>query len=107
MLVELDLFSGRENPRWSLDGEAAQTLRELAGRLTTATAEPRIPGLGYRGFVVANDNGEMRVFKGRVIKSEAVLADPSLSIERFLLDRLPREFRELRARLLSELEGSP
>jgi hypothetical protein len=51
--VELDVFSGRPNPRWTLPAELADTLRtELAERLP---AEPQTaPGLGYRGFVITN-----------------------------------------------------
>jgi hypothetical protein len=105
LLIELDVFSGRPNPRWELDEPSAEALRQLVRRLAAATDRPpEPPGLGYRGFVITDATGRSRAYKGYVIKSEVVLADPSSSVERFLLDRLPAEFQELRRRVAVELE---
>lgn len=53
--VEVDVYSGRPNPRWTLSAAAAGT---LLGRLralpAAAAAEPR-DGLGYRGLIVRLD----------------------------------------------------
>jgi hypothetical protein len=36
LLVELDIFSGRPNPRWELDDAGADELRVLVARLAPA-----------------------------------------------------------------------
>ena len=105
MLVELDIFSGRPNPRWKLDEPSAEALRQLVVRLAaTAESPPEPPGLGYRGFVFEDATGQSRAYKGFVIRSDLVQADPSSSIERFLLDGLPAELQELRRRVALEGE---
>ncbi len=104
MLIELDVFSGRPNPRWELDEESSQQLSQLQGRLTAsreASVEP--PGLGYRGFLYADAGGQVRVYRGSVRTTRAVLADPSFSIEKYLLDRLPPRYAELHSRIAAEL----
>jgi len=105
LLVELDVFSGRPNPRWELDEPSAKVLRELLSRLAiTANRPPEPAGLGYRGFVFTDDSGPTRAYKGYVTRPDVVLVDPSFTVERFLLDRLPTEFQELRRRVALELE---
>jgi hypothetical protein len=105
MRVELDVFSGRPNPRWELDEDSAVALRCLLSRLSVSTdTPPKEPGLGYRGFVFAGETGRQRAYKGYVIRSDTVFADPSSSIERFLSDRLPTELRDLRSRIALEGE---
>jgi hypothetical protein len=51
--VELDIFSGRPNPRWMLLTEQTDKLRALL-----QAREPALPedpaGLGYRGFLITN-----------------------------------------------------
>jgi hypothetical protein len=104
MLVELDVFSGRPNPRWELDEQSSQQLRQLEARLTSTSqtaVEP--PGLGYRGFVHSDGGGQVRAYRGLVRTPREVLADPSFSVEKFLLDRLPAEYAEMRARIAEEL----
>lgn len=107
MLVELDVFSGRPNPHWELDGSSSQTLRQLQGRLTAARRAPaQPPGLGYRGFLYSDPTGHARAYRGYVTTARAVLADPSLSIERYLLDQVPAQYDALRRRIASELASS-
>jgi hypothetical protein len=104
MLVELDVFSGRPNPRWELDEPGTSELRRLQSRLTAARQAPvEPPGLGYRGFLYSDATGRVRVFRGYVQTTRAVLADPSFSIERSLLDQLPAEYAALHERIASEL----
>lgn len=47
--IELDVFSGRPNPSWTLDDDAAA---ELLARLGDAPRPPPPGHLGYRGFLV-------------------------------------------------------
>ena len=53
--VEVDIFSGMPNPRWTLsEADADVFLSKLAG-LQKAVARPRSVNLGYRGLVVQDD----------------------------------------------------
>jgi hypothetical protein len=106
MLVELDLFSGRPNPRWELDRQARHELKGLLDGLDPALgafAEP--PVLGYRGFrLLRGGSGPSRAYGGRVTTPEGALQDPARAIERFLLDRLPPRFGDLREIVAAELD---
>jgi hypothetical protein len=49
--VELDVFSGRRNPTWTLETEESQDLLAMISRLPPG--DEIVPtGLGYRGFIV-------------------------------------------------------
>ena len=52
--VELDLYSGRPNPRWELTAEEGRELLRRLGDLEGSAAgfAPEPPGLGYRGFIL-------------------------------------------------------
>lgn len=107
MLVELDVFSGKPNPRWELDAPAAQALRQLLSRLkpsSRASAEP--PGLGYRGFRISDAATEFHVLRGSVRTADLVYSDPELSIERYLLDQVPHELSAVHEQIKAELFGS-
>jgi hypothetical protein len=58
--VELDVFSGRTNPRWKLTEKEAT---ELASRLHELPEAGKAAsfGLGYRGFVVHNPAREFGI----------------------------------------------
>lgn len=104
MLVELDVFSGRPNPRWELDEPRSAQLRQLQSNLTsTSVAPPEAPGLGYRGFLYSDPHGPVRAYRGFVRTAREVLADPTYSVERFLLDHLPPEYAEFKASIAAEL----
>ncbi len=92
MQVEADVFSGRPNPRWTLDAAASGELTErLAGLPAARPAEP-FDGLGYRGLVVTGLPGEcheVRVHGGRV-QAECggetrAWTDAGRALERWLL----------------------
>jgi hypothetical protein len=76
MEVELDALSGVPNPRWTLSEDQVRTLaaRLRKSGLRTDPVEP--PGLGYRGFIIHNLDGEpgiasrVRVFRGLVASAE-------------------------------------
>ena len=104
MLVELDVFSGRPNPRWELDERHSRALWQLQSRLTMssqAQAEP--PGLGYRGFRYSDAAGRAHAYHGLVVTTRGALADPDFTIEQYLLEQLPAEFAALRQRISTEL----
>ena len=52
LYVELDVFSGRPNPGWSLAAEEAEDLFERIKRLTPDGGGESPARLGYRGFIV-------------------------------------------------------
>lgn len=65
LLVELNVFSGRPNPHWTLAGEPlAEIVRRVrAGAPTDASPPTR---LGYRGFVLRAGGERALVFDGVV-----------------------------------------
>jgi hypothetical protein len=101
--VTLDIFSGRPNPIWQIEGAEAE---DLARRLRAAPPVPPAaatpappPDLGYRGFVLrlgptGKPDKETRVYHGRIIGAEGERLDPGRQLERWLLasagDRLER-----------------
>jgi hypothetical protein len=63
MFVELDLFSGRPNPRWQLNEVQATKLGELHSQLPAAAEmSPAPPGLGYRGFLYSLGSAHWRAW---------------------------------------------
>ena len=76
MEIELDAFSGRPNPVWTLTDEEARELQALLAAATEPVAAPS-EALGYRGFVVraAADSPPRRVYAGRVQSGTAYRAD--------------------------------
>ncbi len=54
MIVELDVFSGRPNPTWSLSAEQAKELREALQDLPPVDKPAPENALGYRGFLLSN-----------------------------------------------------
>ncbi len=103
MLIELDIFSGRPNPRFRLSARDGRTLVALHEALRAAKPEPlSLPGLGYRGFVYSI-GGPMRAFRGHITGPSVALSDPTMTVERFLLDRLPPEHSALRPAILAAL----
>lgn len=65
MTVELDVFSGRENPRWTLTAQETARVEELLRGLPGAPDAPP-PGLGFRGFRLEENGQLITVASGRV-----------------------------------------
>src|SRR5258708_38732904 len=100
MLVELDILSGLPNPVWTLDTADSGILHELHGALVPSrSAPPPPPGLGYRGFCYEVLGNRFRAHRGVIQSGRLVLADPTLSIERFLSDALPPSLVHFRGKL--------
>jgi len=90
MRVEIDLFSGRPNPAWTLDGGEAHGLRAILADLSqTSRRPPEPPGLGYRGFQVTDGAHTYRVYREWVQADSQTLADPDRTAERWLVDHVP------------------
>jgi hypothetical protein len=94
MVVELDIFSGRPNPKWDLSPEQTAELRQKLiharpGAGNTALFER----LGYRGLIVRDPGrpGEMvRIGFGSIMQQGGSgepksYADPNRELERWLL----------------------
>lgn len=93
MRVELDVFSGRPNPVWSLTAtEAAELLAMTLSLQVVAAPPPPFDGLGYRGIVVRNSvdpEWSLVAFRDTVriitLEGSEVRSDPDAKIERWLL----------------------
>lgn len=101
--VELDIYSGRENPRWSLDSaQATRVVTLLRSEGRQMLPEPRRPALGYRGFVLRFLEVPMmwpataRVWQDVVSHGEGPAALHILApgLEATLASTIPSEFRE-------------
>src|SRR5665213_1681406 len=68
--VEIDLFSGRPNPSFELDQEAAHELLGLLSNLKQGDVKfvPR-DGLGFRGFTVSVDGQPKLYISGPVVST--------------------------------------
>jgi hypothetical protein len=53
MTVELDVYSGRPNPTWSLSAQEAEQVASLLANLPSSESAAE-EGLGYRGFILLN-----------------------------------------------------
>ncbi|ERN41915.1 hypothetical protein KR51_00014490 [Rubidibacter lacunae KORDI 51-2] len=101
--VEIDLFSGRDNPRWAVDADTLNDYLSQLRECAPSGAEP--PALGYRGLILhmpADAGGETRVFRGVVSNDLQCHLDDNGVLERWLLEtaastvdsELLREVRE-------------
>lgn len=88
--VELDVFSGRPNPRWELTRATGIQLHALLNELPySATKLPHPTSLGYRGFIVTSQNHSYRVFQGVVEVDGETFNDPGRRVEKLLLNSMP------------------
>jgi hypothetical protein len=95
--VRLLIFSGRPDPEWSVEGDAldalAERVRPAVGRERAYPPQPG--GLGYRGFLVRNEDAipelpsEFLVFHGAIIERPGAAARywrDAAGLEEWLLD---------------------
>ena len=90
MVVMLDIFSGRPNPRWTISLAQEMEFGRLvaAAPLDAITAQPE--PLGYRGFVVTLDAETeqartITVGLGRIVEGAVTHRDDGRLTERWLL----------------------
>ena len=94
--VEVDLYSGRPNPRFSLDAATeAELVRRIAALPPSGSRAGLREGLGYRGFRiegrVAAPFSQIVVSGGVVLihdraGGERQFADPGRTLERWLVE---------------------
>lgn len=88
--VTLGLYSGRADPAWTLTDAEAAILETVLAALPGAVGEPPVGGLGYHGFTIDRPGSTVVAFRGAVAAPgdgrRAFLADPALTIERFLAE---------------------
>lgn len=75
--VELDIFSGRPNPRWALDGrEEAELIERMSDRTVPFVAPMDTDGyLGYRGFVIKATGATAATLEARGLPTEFRVRD--------------------------------
>jgi|HubBroStandDraft_4_1064222.scaffolds.fasta_scaffold44553_3 hypothetical protein len=113
--VVMDVFSGRPNPTWNLEGqldeELVRRLRSLhpAGRQKALTP----PDLGYRGLRLTQRAAGQKepwqapyeIYGGFVKHGDSIYLDESRSLERWVLAAGgPGVEPELRKQILREIE---
>lgn len=94
--IELDVFSGRPNPGWTLEAAAGQHLLAMLAALPPAhPVGSRLTGLGFRGFVVRlpDGHGSLRIIDDRVEQDGFQRDDPAKGVARLLRDSAPPEVR--------------
>jgi len=97
--IELDMFSGRPNPEWTLTPTQGAELDGIAASLPVMAAPPPpFDGLGYRGIVAtdpARPGWSLVAFHDTVHLGTAggieVRTDPGATVERWLLGTAPAD----------------
>lgn len=116
MQVELDIFSGRENPNWSLTAEQATAVRQKLSSLPdNPNPSPAIfNGLGYRGFLLTDtiDERLISVWRETVIIRHGAARLAKVDRERYLEQLLLQTARshlepELFRWVQTQIEAAP
>ena len=69
--IELDVFSGRPNPRWVASSEQSAAMSRALSSLPDAPhRRPEPDHLGYRGFILRQHGLRARVYGGHVTVTE-------------------------------------
>lgn len=89
--VELDIFSGRENPKWALSDTETQRFVELLRMAPVSVPRTITNQLGYRGFIVHTAATDLVRVQNHVVEvsskgQQSYLADPERTLERWLLN---------------------
>jgi hypothetical protein len=92
--VEMMVFSGRVNPRWSLTAQEQARVHELLAQAAPGAAQPIEGQLGYTGFNLtlqtATERIMLRIYAGAMMYTDSSGAtfyqDDRRGLERFLLE---------------------
>ena len=95
--VELDIFSGRENPFWNLSQNESETFMEKFASLPETKENVSFGGgLGYRGIIITGESikdkslDEIKIYRGLVnARAEGhvlILSDPGRTLELWLIE---------------------
>jgi hypothetical protein len=68
--VELDVFSGKPNPKWELPPDQASNVLATIASEPEVKADVPVPGLGYRGFLLHSGERSVRVYHGLIAVEE-------------------------------------
>lgn len=96
MELELDIYSGRPNPSWVVDGARAAMLSDRMrssyqrGRPAAPSSEP----LGYRGVAVVAPDGIRWLARSRLLSRAGKWRRVADDIEIELLETVPHNLRE-------------
>ena len=110
--VELDVFSGRPNPSWTLTPAQGVKLRQLLRAVRDLPkahkrGPPAEPGLGYRGLIlrisVGSTTETWRVGQGAAEFDGQSYPDNGRHIEIYVLDTMPPDLRAQFASVLPPL----
>jgi hypothetical protein len=66
MQAELDIFSGRPNPIWTLQPDVVAELEARIATLPLASQTSAFDGMGYRGIVARDLNGQAKFREIRI-----------------------------------------
>ena len=118
MHVTLDIFSGRPNPGWELSQEQSSEFLKKISKLESKenfhADSGKYSGLGYRGFLVEEENSAQKsrrfeVYNGIVNvvenNSSYALEDKGYSVESWLLQTAPNNLDELVKYARQEIES--
>jgi len=95
MTVELDVYSGRPNPTWTLSAGEAEQIARLLQDLPRAQS-PADEGLGYRGFVLVTSERDGSLPQSIRVNSGIVTVRQQGRVEHFV------DARGLEKRLLEQ-----
>lgn len=97
--VEIDIFSGRPNPRFPVRGEEAKRLLDIldSSRRPMPTPPPEA-GLGFRGFLVhvnRSDPATYRVMGDVLENAGSVFSDPDEEVQAYIVSIAPAALQPL------------
>jgi hypothetical protein len=102
--IQIDVFSGRPNPSWTLGDASARELLSKLKSTGITTPVPMPDGLGFRGFRVTVSDGsrdrEFHVFGSRIQEGRQSYLDRDRSVERFVVSTIPVDLKKVFADIL-------
>ena len=95
--IELDVFSGRPNPSWTIDDQSIRSLVSMLDAEPRVDAAPPADGLGFRGFRVRLSDGarvrDIHVSGSIIQEGPQRFLDRGRTIEALILSTMPAAVR--------------